>query len=388
MKSAYNKTWLTNLDIVKDARQWCSNEIISREQLEAIKTQHLSVFFHPGIIIRILLFIATLFALSGITGMLTLMFLDGGEDAIWPLSFLYGLGSFVVLDRFFIAAKHHYKSGVTEALLYHSAGFTILGVSGFSEMDMHVTLWVSLVVVSFAAYRYLDLISTLVALVLFAFILFYELYEMGGIFQQIIPICFIAIFTPLYFLFRSWKTKISLVAWYYCILIGEAFSLLVIYIAGNYLVVRELSVGLMDLYLEEGQDIPLAIVFYVLTVLIPILYLYVGIKQKDMVMLRVSLLVLAFSVFTFKYYYSLGHPEITLTSAGLILIVISLAILNYLKIPRKGYTRDNILSERWGNVNAEAFIIAQTLGGNKVTIDDTSGGSGGRFGGGGASGEF
>lgn len=388
MKSAYNQTWLTNLDIVKDAKQWCSNELISRDQFEAIKEQYPSGFFHPNMIIRILLFIATLIALSGITGMLALMFLDGGEDAIWPLSVLYGLGSFAVLDRFFIAAKHHYKSGVTEALLYHSAGFTILGASGFSEMDTHVTLWISLVVVSFAAYRYLDLISTLIALVLFAFILFYELYEMGGIFQQIIPICFIAVFTPLYFLIRSWKKKSSLVAWQYCILVSEAFSLLVIYAAGNYLVVRELSVGLMDLYLEEGQDIPLAIVFYILTVLIPILYLYVGIRQKDLVMLRVSLLVLAFSVFTFKYYYSLGHPEITLTLAGLILIGISLAMLNYLKTPRKGYTRDNILSERWGNVNVEAFIIAQTMGGNKVTIDDTSGGGGGRFGGGGASGEF
>lgn len=388
MKSAYNQTWLINLDIVKDARQWCSQEIISREQFDTIKTQYTSGFFHPNIIIRILLFIATLIALGGISGLLALMFLDGGEDAIWPLSVLYGLGSFAVLDRFFIASKNHYKSGVTEALLYHSAGFTILGAAGFTEMNDQATLWISFIVVLFAAYRYLDLISTLAALILLSSILFYELYNLGGIFQQIIPICFIAVFMPLYFLFRSWKAKTFMKVWHNCILICEAFSLLVIYAAGNYLVVREMSVEFMDLYLEEGQDIPLAIVFYSLTVLIPVLYLYVGIKQKDIVMLRVSLLVLAFSVFTFKYYYSLGHPEITLTGAGMFLIVVTLAILNYLKTPRKGYTRENILSERWGNVNAEAFIIAQTLGGNKISVEDTSGGGGGKFGGGGASGTF
>jgi uncharacterized membrane protein YgcG len=123
-------------------------------------------------------------------------------------------------------------------------------------------------------------------------------------------------------------------------------------------------------------------------VLIPVGYLYFGIKNKDLVLLRVSLLVLAFSVFTFKYYFSLGHPEITFTLAGIILLAISILLLNYLKTPKHGFTRENMLTEKWGNMNAEAFIISQTMGGNQVTVKEEFKGGGGGFGGGGASGGY
>jgi hypothetical protein len=75
-----------------------------------------------------------------------------------------------------------------------------------------------------------------------------------------------------------------------------------------------------------------------------VIYLYVAIKHKDLVLLRVSLTVIALSVFTFKYYFSLGHPEITLTIAGIVLLLVSIALLNYLKVVRNGYTRENLLS--------------------------------------------
>ncbi|HEY3406518.1 MAG TPA: hypothetical protein VGK59_24185 [Ohtaekwangia sp.] len=388
MRTAYNETWLRNLDIVKDAKQWSGQEIISREQFAAIQAGYPAGFYHPNLIIRILLFIASLIALGGITGLLALMFIDGSEATLWPLSIIYGLVSFLILDRFFITGKNHYKSGVTEALLYHSILYIILGVVGITEFNVRVTLLVSILLTAFAAYRYIDLIATLAVLMLVSYFLFYELYELGGIFQQIIPIVFILLYIPLYFLFKSLKAGSGTDPWYNCLLIGEAYCLIVIYAAGNYLVVRELSLELMDLYLEDGQDIPFAVLFYVLTVTIPIVYLYVSIIRKDIVMLRVSLIVVAFSVFTFKYYYSLGHPEITLTAAGAFLILVTLALLHYLKTPRNGFTRENVLSERWSNVNVEAIIIAQTMGGNKVAVEDTNGGGGGKFGGGGASGEF
>jgi uncharacterized membrane protein YgcG len=97
--------------------------------------------------------------------------------------------------------------------------------------------------------------------------------------------------------------------------------------------------------------------------------------------------VVAFSVFTFKYYYGFNHPEITLTIAGIILLGISLALLNYLKTMKAGYTRENLLSEKWSSMNAEAFIISQTMGGNQIKSGSYEGG-GGSFGGGGASGNF
>ena len=87
-------------------------------------------------------------------------------------------------------------------------------------------------------------------------------------------------------------------------------------------------------------------------------------------------------------YFSLGHPEVTLTIAGAIVLLVTGWLFQYLKTPRGGYTRENLLTEKWDDANASAFVISQTMGGNEVKQDDGFKGGGGDFGGGGASGSF
>jgi uncharacterized membrane protein YgcG len=387
MKFVYNETGLYNLAVLKESKRWMKQQLIGTEQFQKISESHSSNFFHPNFIIRILLFVATLFALSGITGLFAITVLDSSERIIGPACTIYGIVSFIFLEKVFIK-KNHYKSGVTEALLYHACAFTIAGIATLAEFNEHTWFIVSLLVLTFAAIRYLDLVCTLLAVLAFAGFLFYECYNLGGVFQQIIPFVFIIAFTPLYFVSKSSKKNDAYKFWFNNLLLVESLSLLFIYAAGNYLVVRELSVEFMGLYVEDGNDIPFALIFYALTVLIPVGYLFFGIRNKDIVLLRVSLIVLAFSVFTFKFYFSLGHPEITFTIAGVAILSISILLLNYLKKPRNGFTRENILSEKWANMNAEAFIISQTMGGNKVTNTDQFAGGGGSFGGGGSSGGY
>lgn len=388
MKSAYDENWLHNLHVVKEAKQWRASGLIVQKQLEALKEEYKSGFYHPNLFIRILLFIASLVALSGVTGLLVLMFGDVDKDALSVLSLLYGIGSFILLEKILIRNNHHYKSGVNEALLYHAIGFTIAGIGGISDFKEDVVILSCVLVFSFSAFRYLDLISTLVALSMFAYLIFFEVYKMGGIGQQVIPIVFILSFSPLYFYFKKLKQHKETEHLENCLILAEAFCLIMIYAAGNYLVVRELSVNLLNLELVSGEDIPLAIVFYLLTVIIPIAYLFYGIRYKNVVLLRVSLAALAFSVFTFKYYYSTGHHEITFTASGIILIVIVLGLFRYLKVSRNGYTGENVLKEKWAEMNPEAFVISQTMGGNQVTADDSFKGGGGSFSGGGTTGKF
>jgi hypothetical protein len=385
MKHAYNPDWLNNLHIVKAAKQWMVSGLIAKEQYAAIAEQHPSRFYHPNLIIRMLLLIATWVVLGAITGLLILVFAEA-EKILSFLSLLYGIGSMLVLDRVFIASKNHYKSGITEAILYHSILFIILGfVEVFEESPAPYAI-VLTCLLAFTAYRYLDLLSTIGSLCSFAWLVFYLLYLAGGVMQQIIPIVFIVLFTPLYFGFKRLKRIATNQPWENCLITAEAVCLLFIYAAGNYFVVRELSVEMMNLDLPEGQDIPLAFIFYGLTVLIPVLYLYFGLKNKDLVLIRVSLAVLAFSVFTFKYYFSLGHHEITLTVGGIMLLAISGSLLHWLKVPRHGYTRENILNEKWANSNAQAFIVSQTLGAVKAPEVHQFGGGG--TGGGGAESTF
>ena len=388
MNSAYNESRVYNLEVIKQSKRWYKHGFIEKPQLESILATYTAPFYHPNFLIRLLLFVATLIALSGVTGFFTLLVVDIGKEAISIACIVYGMISFFLLEKMFIG-NNHYKSGITEAILYHSCGFVIGGLAGISNFNnMHVILWACLIVFSFSAIRYLDLLCTVVATGSFAGILFFEFYNIGGIFQQIIPFVFIAGFAPIYFLVKKLKQRIDLRLWRNNLLIAESISLLLIYAAGNYMVVRELSVSMMNLEIPEGGDIPFAFIFYALTVFIPLAYLYFGITNKDIVLLRVSLIVLAFSAFTFKYYFSLGHPEITLTLAGIALIGTAIALMRFLKTMRNGFTRENILSERWGSMNVEAFVISQTMGGNQTNVEHSDMPGGGTSGGGGASSDF
>ncbi len=381
MKSAYNHPWVYNLAVIKETKRWAKHNYITDDQFVKISEGYKVPFYHPNLIIRILLFVATLLALSGVTGLFFLFVADAGTVGISTMCIVYGIASFVVLEKFFIG-KNHFKSGVTEAILYHACGFTIGGIAGLSDFDNTQLLLIAcLVVFSFSAIRYLDLITTVATIASFAALLFYNCFEAGGVFKQVIPFVFILSFSATYFFTKKLKRKDDLNVWSNNLLLVEAISLVLIYVSGNYLVVRELSVNLMDLELIEGADIPFAFLFYFLTVFIPLVFLYVGIRNKDMVLLRVSLLVVALSVFTFKYYFIPGSTELVMILAGAILIGIAIALMHYLKSVRNGFTRENLLSEKWQSMNAEAFIISQTMGGNQSANQN-----GGEIGGGGDSG--
>lgn len=382
----YNRTSLFNLTLTKEAYRWHSGNLISREQRDRIIEEHPVMLYHPNFIIRILLFIATLIALTGITGILGLIFADGIEHIIEAAAIFYGIISWFFLENLFIKNNKHYKSGVNEALLYHSLGWTIGGLTALANFDIHFTTVICIVAFGIAAIRYADLICTALSYGAFAYFVFYEFYSMGGVFTQLIPIVFLIIFTIAYFFIRKIQRLETTEPWDDCLALLEGLALLTIYAAGNYLVVRELTLQLLGFELEPGEDIPFAFLFYTLTVAIPITYLYFGITKRDIALIRVSLLVLAFSVFTFKYYYSLGHPEITWTISGAVLLSAGLLLFRYLRVIRHGFTRENLLKEKWADANPEAFIISQTMGGNKP-IENTpiEKGGGGAMGGAGSS---
>lgn len=384
MKSAYNATQVLSLWLLKVVSRWQQHNLITPEQKEAIAREFKVPFYHPNLMIRILLFIATLMALSGVTGLVFLLFADVGESGLFILSMLYGIASFVVLEIMFIK-RNHYKSGVTEAILYHACGFTIVGVAGLYDFNnLYLTLLVCILVFTWAAIRYLDLVTTLAALLSFGYLLFYFCYEQGGIIQLIIPFVFMVVFSGGYLLSRQVKQHDSL--WRDNLLVVEATSLLVVYLSTNYGVVRELSINLMEIEVLPGEDIPFAYVFYFLTAVMPIACLYFGIKLKDTVLLRISLVVLAATVFTFKYYFLTIDTEILITLAGVVLIGISVALMRYLKTDKHGFTRKPLLSKSAEGMNLEAFVISQTLGGNQTTNGETGGG--GESGGGGATTSF
>lgn len=387
MKCAYTISDLFRLAAIKESKRWLKSGLIRENQFQNISNEYSTDLYHPNFLIRILLFAATILALSGITGFLGLIVADITEDAIFTACFFYGLVSFFAVESIFIRSYKHFKSGVNEAIIYHACLFTIIGASGIADFQEDLTFLITLLVLTFAAIRYVDITTTVCTFIALVAFLFYEFFQLGGIYSQIIPFLFIVLFSIFYFLVKKLRHNPSLDVWENNLLMTEALCLIVVYASGNYFVVRELSIDFMGMVIEPGEDMPFAVFFYLLTIFIPITYLVVGLRRKDIVLLRVSLLAIAFSVFTFKYYFSLGHPEITLTVAGAVLLAITLLLMNYLKIVRHGYTRENLLEEKWGNENLSAFVVSQTLA-NSHTVPETNMNGGGEFGGGGATGSY
>src|SRR5882724_1207198 len=109
MHSAYNALFVYNLAVIKEAKRWAKHNFIAAEQFTKISEEYKTPLYHPNLIIRILLFVATLFALSGISGILGLMFAQTGETFIYSGCIVYGIGSFFALEKMFIA-NNHFKS--------------------------------------------------------------------------------------------------------------------------------------------------------------------------------------------------------------------------------------------------------------------------------------
>ena len=387
---AYNISELEKKIVLSEAENLYKSNVVTEEQWPKIQKALATKLYTPSIFIKILLFIVSIIGMLTIMGPIALIFGNIGESGYQFLSFLLGGSILFFTDQVLIKAKSHYKSGVTEAGIYSGLGFIAFAILGLDSLGWLAYPLVGLILAAFAAIRYLNLTALVLSIVFFVWIIFQTLLYIGGVVQALMPFIFMISFGLIYWGSKRIESKLAKVFLIDQFIIIQTISLLLIYIAGNYFVVRELSVKMLDLTLADNQDIPFAFLFYGFTAIIPIAYVYWGLKQKSIMFIRVALLTLALSVITLKYYFSLGMPIVTITLSGGILIGLALLLLNYLKQIRHGYTREKLLNDKWSSPNLMAFIASQTLVGNQVQGSESNDPipGGGSFGGGGAGGNW
>ena len=131
----------------------------------------------------------------------------------------------------------------------------------------------------------------------------------------------------------------------------------------------------------------LSIIYWTLTILIPVAYLINGIKKKDLLFIRTGFVLIIVALITIHYYYQLLPVEIDMLAGGLILITMSYALIKYLHTPKHGFSFENTNRNRKDLLNAEALIIAQVFGKSNAKQKGFEFG-GGSSGGGGATGNF
>jgi hypothetical protein len=383
---AYDLKELENRKVIADSRDLYKSRFLSQEQWQQIQTTFVCKLYTPSFFMKILFFILAIIGMFTIMGPFALALGDIGIGGYRFLSLILGSVILFFTEKVLIREKNHYKSGITEAGMFAGLSFIAFATMGFESENVIMYLIGGLVLSLVAAVRYLNLVGLVLGLFFFGWILFYTSMEAGGLIQALLPFTFMAAFALVYFLSRWGEAKIDNIVFDNQFILSQAIALLMFYMAGNYFVVRELSVNLMDLSLLDGQDIPFAFMFYIFTAAIPFAYLYWGIRHRSLLFLRVGLLTIALSVITLKYYFSLGMPVVTITISGALLIGIALGVMKYLKQPRSGFTRELIFKDKWMTNDVTGFVASQTLGGNKAGLsgDGDQLMQGGKFGGGGA----
>jgi uncharacterized membrane protein YgcG len=119
---------------------------------------------------------------------------------------------------------------------------------------------------------------------------------------------------------------------------------------------------------------------------VPLIYLILGIKNKDRILWIMGGLGVAASILTYRHYHSIMPIEWALTLAGIAFLALAYFLMTYLKTPRSGFI---YLPKQNKNSLIEALVINQVLQQTAAGApDDSVKYGGGDFGGGGASGDF
>lgn len=396
---AYPHQEFRNFLVSEELKHWKKNTD-QKELSEALIEKYKAPVQSVNFFIRLALGLFTIILATVGTSLLGMLFFEGynSESSIPPFAIFQG-AVFIGILELYINRKKNYRSGIDDVLLYGAYGAFLVAYCYifYSYENSGPGFIISVLIFSgiisgIGAVRYNDMLAALTSWASFIGALLVAFYSMGSIGTALMPFTAALTGGASYYVFRKLRNEGRYILWDSCLWLLEITSLLLLYSALNYFIVRTLTEELLDVYLEEGQDIQLAWLFYFTTATIPFVYMYLGIKQRNRILFRTGLVLIAIAALTFKYYFSTGHHEITLTASGALLIIICAALHKWLKEDKAGLTlKEDPSEEPFKYVDAESLIIVQSFGhGQGSGTTDTTGTElgGGNFGGGGSSDSF
>ena len=392
---AYNPDWAFNTALRAQAARWQRQQLLSPAQLAAIEAAYLLPYYRPAWPLRVGLFI---FAWLGLASGGGFLFMLTGGNAPFTAGLLGGLACFGILELL-IRQSRFYHAGADNALLY--AGLSITGglifylffeAGGWSTNNIglyaaFLPLLLLLVMLLAAIVRYADALVTVVAgaTVLLLVLLTAAIIPFGILVLPSVAMATAALALRGCRAIARHLAGTALADYYAtCLQTLKVLALVVFYLGGNYLVVREGHAMLNNQ--SPSVQIPFAPLFYALTAGVPLLYIGLGLRRADRPLLLLGLLTLAFSVFTLRHYRSLLPPEIAAVTAGVLLTVLAGVLLRALRPARFGLT--SLPDDEPRHFNLENLIQAQTAHAPNAPATGGFEFGGGQSGGGGATGSF
>ncbi|HTI11350.1 MAG TPA: hypothetical protein VL832_22410 [Puia sp.] len=384
---AYNKTSLDNRLVEQQAAEALAAGAISQEEYGKVKMAHPVGFYTPNVFIRIGLFILTVVIIAFSLGLLALITNASNENAFAALFIITGLITCGALE-FIVYNKHHFRSGVDDALLWLAMVLIVSGIELAGDMLSAMALCrIVFLLALFGALRFADSVMALVAYAALLGIVFNTGLQLGSIGRTILPFLVMAVSTGIYILSTALSSKERYRHYRGGLTLLTAATLLSFYAAGNYFIVRETSISLLDS--PPSAALPLGGLFWILTISLPFLYVARGIQKKDTVFLWTGLALIAAAVFTIRHYYSVLPLEWALVTGGIVMIVLSYTLIKYLRTPRHGFTSEAADAKHiLAGLHLESLVIAETFAPTTPTPSNDFQFGGGSGGGGGAGGEY
>ncbi len=384
---AYNTLWLRHLFTREQALNAFHQDCIDQEELNGINSKFAVNFYSPNFFIRIGLFILTTVIVIFSFGLLALISLNSIDKAVGGMAIFFALLVYGALE-YIVQTKRHFQSGVDDALLWISACFLFGGISFIADAGEISNCMIIFMISFYGSLRFADRVMSVVSYISLLGIFFFTCIRIGPTAKYLVPFVIMALSMIIYFSSKRISRFRINQLYTNCVHAITISALVSLYLAGNYFVVREFGDEMFNVNLSKNENIPLGWLFWCFTFLIPCLYIFRGVQKKDIVLIRVGLLLVAAIIFTVRYYYTVPPIEVIMLAGGMVLMLVSYVLSLYLITPKYGFVNQELVSEdAKKKLEIESILLAQTFARQTVTTDNTQFG-GGSFGGGGTSGGF
>jgi hypothetical protein len=393
---AYNKTWLYNLWVRHESEKLFDATCLTAEELVAIKESHPVGFYMPGIVVRIGLFMLTCVTVLFSFGLLSMLFESTHvlNSFAWPL--FLGLITVAALE-IMLKNRPWYRAGMDDSLMWLGAILITGALCWMLEPGGYGNGHADTILLSFVFFalsitfvlRYADMLMAAIAtLSLYAFIFFFWT-RLGFMGTATVPFIMMIVAGFGYSQLLQLSKKLKVRNYDNCIVVAQVVSLVVLYAAGNYFITDWANHQLNNIPQNVKLDVKWAPFFWLWTMLVPLTYIGLGLKNKSVVILRVGLALVAAAVFTFRTYYHIISVELALIIGGSLLLALVYFVVRYLKKPKYGFTYADIDNGNTANnSNIEGLIAVATFKHESTPEGAPNKFGGGDFGGGGSSGKF
>ncbi|MPR35702.1 hypothetical protein [Salmonirosea aquatica] len=377
---AYNEILLYNQWVQRMAKDWMKKNLITQENQTAINHAYADLPYQPNWFIWIGLFIFTLIGIGASTVFfLPLIDTAFAETLLGPL---YGVAMYFFMNYLIKERKLHF-SAIDNAFLYAILLSFIPLIIKLADTVGDIPWLVALAylpLLLFITYRYGEPLITLGTSLNGLYIVAILAMETpwGKLLLPFIVMLFAG--TVWYFV-RSFMLDDRSFYWRIALNWLHVAALTVVYAAGNYYVVREGNAALNSLP-DPSPEVALSGLFWLLTFLIPGLYLYAAIRWKSLQFLILGSLFLIVSLATFYHYYPFMPGEWATALLGLAGIGAAIFGMRYLKNARNGFIYEPEETSEWATL--AGTIIAAEVGSSASDTPQGPHFGGGDFGGGGS----